>query len=85
MPRILGAPGTVWGADTRMGDDIRMADKNIPEQQSAPHRPVNHPALTTPCTVTQLRNWLESGVIAVSSGDHWETTVTTTTTSISVA
>jgi hypothetical protein len=63
--------------------------ENATETAEAPellvHKPVSHPALTTPCTVTQLRNWLEQGVIAVTSGDHWEATITTTATSISVA
>jgi hypothetical protein len=59
-----------------------MTDKASPEQTA--HKPVNHPTLTTPCTVLALRNWLIS-VESVASGDGWETQVTTTATSISVA
>jgi hypothetical protein len=65
-----------------MGD---MATETAEAPGQLVHKPVVHPALTTPCTVTALRNWLEQGVIAVTSGDHWEAQITTTTTSISVA
>ena len=62
-----------------------MAAKTEDSPEQLVHKPVTHPALTTPCTVTQLRNWLEQGVIAITSGDHWESTITTTATSISVS
>jgi hypothetical protein len=55
---------------------------DAPEQTT--HKPVTHPALTTPCTLLALRNWLISAE-GVASGDGWETQVTTTSTSITVA
>jgi hypothetical protein len=60
-----------------------MPEEKASAEQLA-HRPVTHPALTTPCTVLQLHNWLKS-VSGVTSGDHWESNVTTTASSISVA
>lgn len=66
-------------AVSESGDHVSM-----PETEQLAHKPINHPALTTPCTALALRNWLQS-LEGVASGDFWETQVTTTATSITVA
>jgi hypothetical protein len=73
------------GISVTARDTARMADNEAPvaPAQTA-HKPVVFPPLTTPCTVLALHNWLKS-VAAVTTGDHWESNIATTATSISVS
>ena len=89
---LLGCVEARFGRQTR--DDVPMpdtedkAEPKVEHKAAAPeqlaHKPINHPSLTTPCTALALRNWLIS-LESAASGDFWETQVTTTSTSITVA
>jgi hypothetical protein len=60
---------------------------NEEEREGTVKRPTGSPALstlTTPCTLQQLRVWLQ-GVDTQTSGEEALAAVTTTSTSISVA